>query len=279
MDKLSYTEEFKNFLSEEEIYFQNKKFWKSNIKEFTEEDIEEWILNEFGNGKAINDGNPIFSCRIGNDRAIRIIQAERDKITPIFASWNTENKVGDTTIDELVIAVQPYKKIYDVAIELIDKFLKNKYKRFQHQQNIYFNKVTNERRITYLVDFFENTGLEENSWNLEKKQIKEGDYKISHFKKINNVSYTLSFFPSKFENREIAKAYYSTLKSLWQLNEAITLKNSLDIRNISSKRKYKGKIIEKYINIHNFYISYNSKVDNLEDKYKDLKESLEKYST
>jgi hypothetical protein len=279
MINISYSEDFKNSLTSKKLYILNQNYWSSKIQQMTDKKIDDWIVNKYGNGKEINDGNPLFSCRVGANKALRIIQSERNPITPYFASWNTENRINGQVIDELVIAIQPYKGIYKATELLLKSFIDNKFKRLQNKINIEYNKKTNDSRIEYLIKFMDKTGLQDNLWNINKTELIKGKYNILHLKKINKLSAKLGYYESKFENRNLSKAYHSTLKSLWNLNEAVTLKNSYDLSRSSSKIQYKIKIIEKYANLHNFLKSYNARVNNLEDNLKELKELHEKHST
>lgn len=109
---ITYKEDFKNFMSSKNIYFETQEYWKSIISDCFNQSIHEWIDTSFANGQKIEDGNPLFSCRIGEKKAIRIIQDKRNLITPIFASWNSVYNFDGEILEELVIALQPYKSTY-----------------------------------------------------------------------------------------------------------------------------------------------------------------------
>jgi hypothetical protein len=145
--KSDYSVSFNTFLKNKEIYKQNVTFWESVIKSLTNENQNDWILNNYDNGIEINDGNPLYSVRFDSNKAIRVIQDVRNDVSPKFASWNCNYNIEDVQIEELVIALQPYRNIYNDAIKLIEHFLKNKYKRFQLELNIKYNDLTDRKSV------------------------------------------------------------------------------------------------------------------------------------
>lgn len=268
-----YNEKFKNFLSSEEVYKDNQQYWKSIIRKITNNDYKDWVINSFANGNEIKDGNPLFACSFGNNKALRIIQEKRNSFSPIFASWTSNYQFDDdeTEIDELVIALQPYKETYTYTSQLINAFLQNKYKNFQKKLNVEFNKKTNLKRVQHILNFLENSELQNYYDKINKNHLDKEQINYNLFKKINLFNENLIFYQSIFDDKVLKKSYISVLKNIEDLNKVITIKDSYNLTERFRSTEYKKEIIKNYSNMHNYWKSYNSKVEKLNKNYQDLK--------
>lgn len=276
-NEMIYKEDFKRFHVSKDVYKENQKAWHQYIGKTFDGEIQDWIINEYANGLEILDGNPIYSAKFSNNLAVRIIQSERNPIKPLFASWNTQELDNDNrTVEELVIALQPYKEVYTDSAELIRKYIEGDFKKFQKEKNEYYESKTFEKRIKTIITFFDKTGLEEDKWNITKAKIKGENYDIKRWRKLNSLSENLIIFDIKPKNNFLFKHYKSTVRSLVNVNEIITLKHNFDLYESANKSKYNKRIVNEFSNIHNFVVSYNSKVDALEESLKILKEKSEK---
>lgn len=100
---------YKNFLSDALIYAENQQFWKNIIVDMLGENgVTYPYYNEnFANGKAFLDGNPIFSARSNqNGKIVRIIQEEAENSTPQINLWQENVEVENGVADELVICLE-----------------------------------------------------------------------------------------------------------------------------------------------------------------------------
>ena len=271
---MEYREDFKKFLAREEIYEANQRFWQDAVRGLAKASLSDWVINEYGNGVAIRDGNPLFSARIGGDKAIRIIQSSRDLLKPVFASWNSEYVVDSKPLRELVIALQPYKNTYEDALQLIEAFISNQAPDVQEDLNQRYNSQTNRNRIKYLQNFFTKTGLRKNSWNLSVNKLKKEEFDLNFFKKIVNVSQTLYFYESSFDNKKIGREYNSIIIGLWKINRTISLKDRYDLESQKSKHDYVMIVRKTYSNDKAFVLRYNKEVDQLEAKVERLSSAL-----
>ncbi|CAI2768164.1 hypothetical protein [Flavobacterium collinsii] len=278
MENSKYSEEFKYFMSSDINYERNKDYWKKNIIDLSNHCIEDWVSNSFGNGTEIKDGNPLFSCRFSSDKALRIIQDVRNPYSPVFASWISNYEIEDNSIEELVIALQPYKDTYSNSKLLIQNYLKGNYKLLQKRLNIKYNKKTNNNRIHHILKFLENTELPSNSWNIKSQEIISNQINHNLFKKINNLNQNLYFYQSTFEDKTLKNSFNSFLKSMEKLNNIITLKYSYDLDKGFRSDAYRKDIVKTFSNLNNYVKNYNSTVDDLEEKYKELKKQFEEHS-
>ena len=82
------------------------------------------MTNEFANGNKIYDGNPIYSAKVLEKKAIRIIQEEPESDTLQIAAWveDTEDENGNE-IEELVISLELTRKTRELALELIQQWV------------------------------------------------------------------------------------------------------------------------------------------------------------
>ena len=101
---------YRNFLTKKTIYNQNESYWKRYVKKVLESAKIEpklWMTNEFANGNKIYDGNPIYSAKVLEKKAIRIIQEEPESDTLQIAAWveDTEDE-NENEIEELVISLE-----------------------------------------------------------------------------------------------------------------------------------------------------------------------------
>lgn len=278
MDNNKYREEFKDFMSSDEFYNLNKNYWRNIIIDLTNENIEDWVLNSFANGTEIRDGNPLFACKLGNGKALRIVQDVRNPYSPIFATWVSNYKIENNDIEELVIALQPYRETYISSKLLIQSFLKGNYKLLQRRLNIKYNRKTNNNRINHVLKFLESTELTSNSWNIRSHEIISNQINHNLFKKINHLNQNLYFYQSTFEDKTLKNSYNSILKSMEKLNNIITLKYSYDLDKGFRSNEYRKDIVKTFSNLNNYVKNYNSTVDDLEEKYKELKKQFEEYS-
>jgi len=264
-NKFDYSESFNTFLKDKEMYKQNVSFWKSVIKSITNENQNDWILNNYDNGVEINDGNPLYSVRFDSNKAIRIIQDKRNDVTPKFASWNCSYNIEDTQIEELVIALQPYKNIYNDAIQLIENFLKNKYKRFQLDLNIKYNDITNEYRLKVIDNIINKVS----SHILLHQELNQNN--LHEYRKLNIYIEEIQNTSSRFQTPIITRKYDKVISNLVDLKNTITLKSQIDFEAKLSLREYKKNIIKSYSNNYNYTTSYNSKMTKLIKSYNELK--------
>lgn len=270
-----YTEMFKNFMSSNDIYETNQNFWETTIENLVGGKIEDWVINKFANGNEIKDGNPLFSCRLSQRKALRIIQDKRNPYSPVFSSWVKNYDIEGNDLEELVIAFQPYRYTYSSATELIERYLDGKYKLFQKKLNKEYNKKTNYNRVNHLLKFLESTNLHNNSWNIKREELVYNQINYNLFKRVNHLNQNLLFYQSVFENKELKNSFQAILKMINRLNNIITLKYSYDLNDEFKTNEYKREIINVYINFHNYLKSYNSTVDNLEEIYSELKNKFE----
>jgi len=270
-----YTELFKDFMSSNKNYEINQNFWEIKIREFVDEKLEVWVVNKFANGNEIKDGNPLFSCKLSQDKALRIIQDKRNPYSPVFTSWVKNYDIEGRNIEELVITLQPYSNTYSDATDLIQRYLEGKYKLFQRELNSEYNRKTNYNRVSHLLKFLESTDLPKNSWNIARSELISNQINYSLFKRVSHINQNLLFYQSVFDNKKLKNSFESTVKTINRLNDIITLKYSYNLDKGFKTEEYKREIINVYTNLHNYLKSYNSTVDNLEEKYNELKERFE----
>jgi len=114
---------YKNFLVKKKIYSQNESYWKRYVRNVLEPKVIEhefWMKNEYANGTKIYDGNPIYSVKLQNKKAIRIIQEEPESDTLQIAAWVKETEdEHENKIEELVISLELTRVTRALALELI----------------------------------------------------------------------------------------------------------------------------------------------------------------
>lgn len=78
-----------------------------------------WYQTAWANGKEMLDGNPIFSCLLVGDKAIRIIQEEPETPQPYLNAWiqNIENE-QQNTLQELVISLELSAQTKSLALKM-----------------------------------------------------------------------------------------------------------------------------------------------------------------
>ncbi|BDS13706.1 hypothetical protein [Aureispira anguillae] len=117
---------YKNFLTKKTIYNQNESYWKryvKNVLKTMEIEPESWLVNEFANGNKVYDGNPIYSAKIVDKKAIRIIQEEPESDVIQIMAWIDEAEDGEQgKLVELVISLELTKKTRELALTLIEKW-------------------------------------------------------------------------------------------------------------------------------------------------------------
>jgi hypothetical protein len=98
---------YKDFLSSPQQYDECELYWKNIAKEILKEDFvnyTEWFKNVFGNGKKIEDGNPIFTLKHSTkNKAIRIIQEEPKSKRPFLYGWLEKAEEGKLDVFVLVV--------------------------------------------------------------------------------------------------------------------------------------------------------------------------------
>jgi len=95
-----------SFVEDPQNYSDLKDFWKHTFTDLTGLPATAYVNNQYGNGKEILDGNPIFTSVLDGSRGIRIIQTEFDDGQPALSSWINETTIADSRFEELVIALQ-----------------------------------------------------------------------------------------------------------------------------------------------------------------------------
>lgn len=114
---------YKNFLVKKKIYSQNEFYWKRYVRNVLEPKVIEhefWLKNEYANGTKIYDGNPIYSVKLQNKKAIRIIQEEPESDTLQISAWVKETEdEHENKIEELVISLELTRVTRALALELI----------------------------------------------------------------------------------------------------------------------------------------------------------------
>lgn len=114
---------YKNFLVKKKIYSQNESYWKRYVRNVLEPKVIEhefWLKNEYANGTKIYDGNPIYSVKLQNKKAIRIIQEEPESDTLQISAWVKETEdEHENKIEELVISLELTRVTRVLALELI----------------------------------------------------------------------------------------------------------------------------------------------------------------
>ncbi|AYB32227.1 hypothetical protein [Chryseolinea soli] len=261
---MEYNADFKKFLKAEGIYRTNQEFWRSSIQGLSKIALKDWVKNEYGNGDEIRDGNPLFSAKIAVGKAIRIIQSSRDALKPVWASWNNTYSADNGELHELVVALQPYKETYLDSLQLVEQFVSGGYSELQDKLNLHYNGQTNRNRIKYLENFFERTGLQENSWNLSVSKFRKAEFDLNFFKKIMNVSQALLFYESKFGNKAVEREYQSVVNGLRKINKTITINAKYDLEYKWSKKEYLHLVHKYYPSPKTFISRYNKEVDALE---------------
>jgi hypothetical protein len=114
---------YKNFLVKKVIYNQNESYWKRYVKKALEPKViehESWLKNQYANGTKIYDGNPIYSAKLQDGKAIRIIQEEPESETRQITAWMEETEdEHENKIEELVISLELTRDTRKLALELI----------------------------------------------------------------------------------------------------------------------------------------------------------------
>lgn len=118
---------YKNFLHKKTIYGQNESYWRKIIhKILNKHNVkpQPWIINEYANGQKIYNGNPIYSARVLDGKAIRIIQEEPKSELMRIAAWVDEAEDGENgKLIELVIALELTKETKAFTLMLIEKWV------------------------------------------------------------------------------------------------------------------------------------------------------------
>lgn len=121
---------YKNFLEKKTIYNQNESYWKRYVRNALDPKVIEhefWLKNEYANGTKIYDGNPIYSAKLQNRKAIRIIQEEPESDTLQIAAWVKETEdEHENKIEELVISLELTRVTRKLALELIKEWASKK---------------------------------------------------------------------------------------------------------------------------------------------------------
>jgi hypothetical protein len=114
---------YKNFLVKKVIYNQNESYWKRYVKKALEPKViehESWLKNQYANGTKIYDGNPIYSAKLQDGKAIRIIQEEPESETRQITAWMEETEdEHENKVEELVISLELTRDTRKLALELI----------------------------------------------------------------------------------------------------------------------------------------------------------------
>lgn len=220
MNKIKDISEFRFFLKKTDIYNSNKNYWSSHIIQLNP-NFQEWMNDRFENGEYINDGNPLVAMKNDN-KAIRIIQIERNSFQPKFASWY--KKYEFSNINELVICIQPYAQIYAEAEKLIKLFLINRSKRFQQQTNFKYNIELNKKRTTYLIENFRVLNLKP---NLVNPNLTVDDVIL---KRVRKVAKILEENDSTFINKNIERRYNVSIRKAAAISVKFTKKFEINIR-------------------------------------------------
>jgi hypothetical protein len=120
---------YKNFLVKKTIYNQNESYWERYVRNALEPKVIEhefWLENEYANGTKIYDGNPIYSAKLQNRKAIRIIQEEPESDTRQIAAWVEETEdEHENKIEELVISLELTRDTRKLALDLIKTWASN----------------------------------------------------------------------------------------------------------------------------------------------------------
>jgi hypothetical protein len=163
---------YKNFLSDRDLYSQNVNLWKEIITSLSgDRQFEEWVSTKFANGQDFFDGNPIFSALYEQlNKAVRIIQIEKDTYTPELRVW-VENVQHDhkPIIKELLIIIQPSNRALESAKSIITAFLKGSpiTKYITHYNALYKNKAGQARAESAIATF------ENNNRHLQNYKLKQ----------------------------------------------------------------------------------------------------------
>lgn len=253
---------FNGFLKDVEKYKSNVEFWKRKIHE-VEPDFKDWMSNHYINGEEINDGNPLIAVRF-DDIAIRIIQTEKNNLQPKFASWI--KNYDEFNLTELVVCIQPDPRVYSSTEFLIKLFIKNKYRRFQNQMNLRYNKILNSNRTNFLLNKLEPIST---TTNIIKSNL---ELNREAFKIVRTVSQKLRPNESIFRNSKISKPYNSSIQKASQITAQISVlkvvnfkeatKINLDFENLKNQISILKKEIvveQKSQKIHDQYTKHNHK--------------------
>ncbi|WP_460914689.1 hypothetical protein [Spirosoma areae] len=243
---------YKNFLSDKELYLQNKKFWGDTIVNLSEVSFEEWVTTKFANGEDFFDGNPIFSAFYSSlNKAVRIIQLPIDRNIALLRVWLDKVNYNDNSIKELVLVVQPIDKAYNSATSLITLFLHgqaigksiNAYNTFYQKEvslksiGIDINKVTSKFTIKPFTEL--------NRLNAKHLQDKSLDINIVRemYKTISAQKRSLK----RTSNRNgLQRVDEDIRKEFETIINVLTIENSVDFKNDLDKDTYIALVEEKY---------------------------------
>ena len=114
-----------NFIDNEQNYADLIEFWRYTFTNVTGLRGESYVNNQYGNGKEILDGNPIFTSKINNIKGIRIIQSEHDAEEPALSAWMNETTINHNRFEELVIAIQLDLETYTETVQLIKLYFES----------------------------------------------------------------------------------------------------------------------------------------------------------
>lgn len=273
MQQIRYHERFKQFLTDEAIYQANQAYWRSVVVSIVGQEVEDWVLNTYANGVEIMDGNPLFSCKLDAHKALRIIQEKRDLAMPLFTSWVSQYDNDGTTIEELVIAIQPYQKIYEAAATLIARYWEGSHQALQTRLNQHYDEKTSENKVRYVLKELSNSSLLDHKWNISSNEGMKFNVKYySIFKKINKISDVVSYYETAQEHEAQNPLYHNVVDQLNALEEIVTLEDTYDLEAGFNWKAYLEHIEDKYSDFNAFAKQYNAGIQKLATHYQALKQ-------
>jgi hypothetical protein len=113
---------YSDFLANTHTYAQTEQFWQSHIQALLGSlFFMPYLKRSYGNGKKIQDGNPIFNAFFPSlHKAIRIIQIPNENESPYFSAWLDSVEIENKDVSELVIELE----LSDQTLKKIDKLVK-----------------------------------------------------------------------------------------------------------------------------------------------------------
>ena len=242
---------YKNFLSDKDLYFQNKIFWNDTIINLSKNKFEEWVITKFSNGEDFFDGNPIFSAFYPDlNKAIRIIQLPVDEDISLLRTWLDIVNHGDKSIKELVLALQPNDKAYNSAISLITLFLSGQaVGKYINSYNIFYKKQVDLKSIGIDLGKAKSSFIkpfaELNQLNAKHLQDKKLDINV-----LREIYRRISVQKRVIEKNLIKNSYerisYDARKEIDTIINILTIGHLVDFKNDINKDTYIDLIERKY---------------------------------
>ncbi|NVM66894.1 hypothetical protein FHW88_005212 [Mucilaginibacter sp. SG538B] len=230
----------KKFTGDPAKYAVLQKFWAGLIKELTGTEPVPYVDNVYANGQEILDGNPILTTVFKDQKALRIIQLEKDPEEPIFAAWTGDIKLQNTALEELVVSLQLRPDTYTEVRNLTKLYVTGALTASILQGvNEKYEANWNLEKLGHAVHQSNYEQLFNEFLQVNIDTLQSGHIDLAAFKRFDQYYSRISWQHIMFTKQSpLKKTYISFSKNITDIHDLISIHQTVDLRRVKSGQRY-----------------------------------------